>query len=716
MKIYQILDKIDDFQLFVPAFQREYVWKREHAKDLISSLIHDYPTGTMLTWETSNPPELKGGRKYDEKQGAIKLILDGQQRITTLYMLITGKIPPYYTEDDIKSKIRDLFINVETLELEYYKKSTMEKNPVWVNLTSVLKRKIRSMDIVDKLELLNDGNRIDRELWNKIDDNFKKIEGILEREFLEQSVPVKASIKEAIDIFYIVNASGVNLTDAELALAQISGYWPDARDRIKKKINELEEKGWAFKLDFMIYVLLGVMHNVGSKMEKLHSPDNMPRIKEYWERLENDTLDYVFNVMQSQAFIDHTKEINSVYALVPIIVFAFNKGNERMSEIEIKKAVMWFYYSQIRNRYISQMPQKLDKDLKIVSTEDNPFDTLLSIIANERKLVIDKDEFIRVGTSHPLWGLMRWYFKSRGAVCMTTGISIRKNMGKKYSLEWDHIFAYSVLKKAGYDWSLNRHKYYLAQEVTNRIVLTQIANRSKSDKLAENYLKEVDEKFPGALKLQCVPNDPELWKIENYENFIEARRILLAQELNDFLNNITEMKSEQGDMDLAEIIAGGETHEVEFKTTLRYDMRENRVNKILEGVIIKTIAAFSNGEGGMLIMGVNDDMEIVGLENDYNTLKDGTKDEFELHLRNLINKSYGTDFASTNIKITFPVVEDKEICLVEIKQGTKPLFTETKDKYGIMQEHFYLRSGNSSPALVPSEQVGYIRSRFNNVL
>lgn len=716
MKIYQILDKIDDHQLFVPAFQREYVWKRENAKDLIASLINDYPTGTMLTWETSNPPELKGEHKYHEKQGAIKLILDGQQRITTLYMLINGKIPPYYTEDDIKSKIRDLFVNVETLELEYFKKSTMEKNPLWINITDALGNKVRLRDVIDQLEENNNGERISRERENLIDDNFKKIERIKDREFVEQIVPVKASIKEAIDIFYIVNASGVNLTDAELALAQISGYWPDARDRIKKKIIELEGVGWAFKLDFMIYVLLGVMHNMGSKMEKLHSPDNMPRIKEVWEQLENDTLDYVFNIMQTQAYIDHTKEINSVYALIPIIVFAFNKGKGRMSHNEIKKAVKWFYYSQIRNRYISQLPQKLDKDIKIIATESDPFDKLLALIEADRKLEINKDEFIGIGVSHPLWGLMRWYFKSRGAVCLTTGISIRKNMGKKYSLEWDHIFAYSVLKKEGYDWSLNRLKYSLAQEITNRVVLTQVANRSKSAKLAENYLMEVKEQFPEALELQSIPKDNELWKLENFEQFLEARRILLADQLNEYLYNITEMKSKEVDMDLSEIIAAGESSYVEFKTTLRYDMRENRVNKILEGVILKTIAAFSNGEGGMLIMGVNDDMEIIGLDNDYNTLKEGDKDGFEIHLRNLINRTYGTDFASTNIKVSFPLVEDKEICLVEIKQGNKPLFTEAKDKYGITQEHFYLRSGNSSPALAPSEQATYIRSRFNNIL
>jgi uncharacterized protein with ParB-like and HNH nuclease domain len=87
MKISTILDKIDERQLFVPAFQREYVWKREDAKELIDSLVKSYPTGTMLTWETNKPPELKGQHVYDEKQGAVRILLDGQQRITTLYML-----------------------------------------------------------------------------------------------------------------------------------------------------------------------------------------------------------------------------------------------------------------------------------------------------------------------------------------------------------------------------------------------------------------------------------------------------------------------------------------------------------------------------------------------------------------------------------------------------------------------------------------------------
>jgi uncharacterized protein with ParB-like and HNH nuclease domain len=711
MKISQILDKIDERQLFVPAFQREYVWKRQNAKDLISSLIQDYPTGTMLTWETNYPPELKGDHKYDPRQGAVKLILDGQQRITTLYMLMTGNIPPYYKPHEILVDIRNLYVNVETLALEYYKVIIMENDPLWVNLTDIFQSKIRYRDVIDKLEAIQEGERISRERENKIDDNFRAIERIKDREFQEQIIPPKANIKEAIDIFYIVNASGVNLTDAELALAQISGYWPEARELFKAKLVELEKNGFEFKLDFIIYVLLGILHNMGSKLDKLHGEENKENIQAAWKRLDEDVLDYVFNIMKSQAFIDHTKEVNSVYAFIPIIVYTYNKGKDRLTQLEIKKAIKWFYYSQIRQRYISQLQQKLDKDIGIVVKEEHPFDKLLNLIALERPLEISKDEFTGSGVSHALWGLMRFYFKSKGAVCLSTGISIRKNMGKKYELEWDHIFPYSLLRDNGYNQN-NRLKYSYAQEITNRAVLTQVANRTKSNSMTEDFLNLAAEKFPNALKLQCIPEDRELWKLENFELFLEKRRSLLASELNTFLNGITETTLEEVDVDLLDLINEGENSQVEFKTTMRYDMRENTVNKKLEEVVIKTIAAFSNGQGGTLVMGVDDDQQIIGLENDYKTLKNGTKDEFELHLRNLVNYAYGVEFATNNLTISFPTIQDTEICIVEIKPGNRPIYSEVTDKNGGKSKKFYVRSGNSSQEIDITEVANYINNRF----
>jgi len=149
-------------------------------------------------------------------------------------MLIKGQIPPYYSAKEITTDTRELYVNLESLELSYYVKSRMENNPLWQNVTDVFQRKVRAKDVVRELE--ERGETVSRERDDRIDDNTRAIENILDRDFPEQTIPIKASVREAIDIFYKVNASGVALTDAELALAQISGYWPQARARFKAKL------------------------------------------------------------------------------------------------------------------------------------------------------------------------------------------------------------------------------------------------------------------------------------------------------------------------------------------------------------------------------------------------------------------------------------------------------------------------------------------------
>jgi hypothetical protein len=710
MKIRTILEKIDEKQLFIPAFQREYVWKRDDAKQLIDSLIKEYPTGTMLTWETANPPELKGPHKYNEKQGAVRLLLDGQQRITSLYMLITGELPSYYTISEIMNDTRGLYVNLETLELSYYMKTRMENNPLWQNITDVFQKRVGAFDLQTKFAAI--GKQIEMDELKKLNDNINKITGVLERDFPEQIIPVKATIREAIDIFYKVNASGVALTDAELALAQISGYWPQARDLFKAKLAKLEKEGFIFKLDFIVYVLLGCLYHMGSDMRKLHGEDNNNQLRAAWARLDTQVLDYVVNLLRSNAYVDHTDEINSIYALVPMIVYCFDKGNQHLTETEIRKMVKWFYYSQARARYVSQAPQKLDRDLRNVSESSQPFDDLLQVIAEENRLEITPSEFEGRGISHPLFRLMCWYHKSRGAVCFTTGIELRRNMGAKYQLERDHIFPSSELKKVGYNKE-NRVKYALAQELTNRAILTQFANRTKSASMADEYLAMVKSRFPRALALQSVPENEELWKIENYEDFLTERRKMLAERLNAFLEGITKTEEVSVPVSLEEMIAEGESDELEFKSSLRWDYAEAKVNKDLEMVIVKSVAAFANSQGGTLMIGVKDDGEILGLEHDYISLDGGDRDKFERHLRGILSNHLGASYVAGKVRVRFQVDGDElEVCQVEVLPAQQPIIVTLKDKGGQSVEKFFVRSGNSSQGLALSEMNVYIKERF----
>ncbi len=164
---------------------------------------------------------------------------------------------------------------------------------------------------------------------------------------------------------------------------------------------------------------------------------------------------------------------------------------------------------------------------------------------------------------------------------------------------------------------------------------------------------------------------------------------------------------------IKDIIKNGESAGLEFKSSLRYDLKEKQLNKALEGAILKSVAAFNNTDGGLLIIGVSDDARVLGLQDDYSTLKKADKDGFELHLRALISQAYGEHFAARRVEIFFPVLENKEVCVVKVKKGRNALYTSVVDKNGTKLEKFYIRMGNSSREIEKlSDIVDYQNQRF----
>lgn len=163
------------------------------------------------------------------------------------------------------------------------------------------------------------------------------------------------------------------------------------------------------------------------------------------------------------------------------------------------------------------------------------------------------------------------------------------------------------------------------------------------------------------------------------------------------------------------LINNGETSAVEYKSSLRYDYREQKENKILENVILKSISAFANAKGGTLIIGVDDDMNVLGLENDFRTLKKHTADYFELHLNRLITNQFGISFVNEYLLIYFEEFENKTICIIQINPANSPTFVKLKEKNGGVVEKFYVRSGNSSQQISSLKEIqDYVISRFRN--
>lgn len=163
-----------------------------------------------------------------------------------------------------------------------------------------------------------------------------------------------------------------------------------------------------------------------------------------------------------------------------------------------------------------------------------------------------------------------------------------------------------------------------------------------------------------------------------------------------------------------EILKEEENRYLEFKSSLRWDYRQQKVNPELEKVIMKTIAAFGNTDGGILLIGVDDDKNLLGLEKDFQTLKRTDADYYEVHLRNIMHKLMGVKYVSKYIRTEFEKVEDQKlICKIRVMSAKEPLFLKYTNKNGQVEEKFYVRSGNSSHEIESIAEINdYINTKF----
>ncbi|CAN7653147.1 DUF3320 domain-containing protein [Bosea sp. LjRoot9] len=159
------------------------------------------------------------------------------------------------------------------------------------------------------------------------------------------------------------------------------------------------------------------------------------------------------------------------------------------------------------------------------------------------------------------------------------------------------------------------------------------------------------------------------------------------------------------------LIAEGEGERLEFKETLRWDLRQGLVNKKLEDAAMKAIAGFSNHRGGTLLIGVRDDGVVQGLEPDLSSLG-GIRDRFELHLTNLIKDRFSESFRAGCVSVSYPVLRDKLICRVDIKRSRTPVYLALSEGNGPAAERLIVRSGASSPEIPLSQVASYVRDHF----
>lgn len=700
MKIRELIDGIRKRDIVLPEFQREYVWSRDQAKQLMVSLTNEYPVGSLLFWKTDQPPELKNVDHLPDKLGTTQIILDGQQRLTTLYMLMMGAIPPFYVEDDIRYDLQDLYFNLYTGEFQFYQASRMKDNPVWCSVVDCYNRADLNIFEIAK-DQAEDEQQVSR-LAERYNENLNDLRGVRGIDLPVQWIPPRATITDAIDIFDRVNSQGTKLTDAELALAHITGKWPQARRVMKDKIDDLSHRHFYFDLTFMTRALTGVVVK-RALFETIH---DQPRAKleQGWAELEK-ILDYLVTILPERAHIHSTDDLNTTNVLVPLLVYLSENEGKFPNDKAIKNAVHWLYAAHMWSRYTAQTDQRLEYDVSLVVRERSPWEALCNQIIDQRgRIEVKADDLEGRGVRHPLYRMSFILAKAHGAVDWSNGAPLVIPYGKSYEIHRHHIFPRSVLYDELYDSDNHLHRK-IVNEIANRAFLTADTNRSISDRLPAEYLPEVEERYPGALVKQFIPMNPELWELENYPQFLAARRETIACKINEFMAALITEPEVVHERPISELVALGESATLEFKSTLQWDVVQEKVNKHLRHSVLKTIAAFLNSAGGTLVIGVEDNGHVYGLENDIKTTGNSL-DRFEQLLTSLISDRIGVELGHF-IDIRHETIDDETVCVVDVDRSLEPAFLE-----GRRGREFYIRVGNTTRLLDAEETVDYVQMNW----
>ncbi|MGI5875479.1 MAG: GmrSD restriction endonuclease domain-containing protein [Dethiobacteria bacterium] len=522
MKIATILDQIDLGSIALPQFQRGYVWNREQVRGLMQSLYRRYPIGSLLVWVTQTDASVVRGM-HDSTPGVIKLLLDGQQRITSLYGIIRGKPPQFF--DGNPQTFTGLYFHLEDEVFEFYMSSKMKGNLLWINVTELMQSGVGSF-ISRLLE-----NPVILPQLDKYIQRLNAIEGIKYVDLhVEEVTGEDKTVDVVVDIFNRVNSGGTKLSKGDLALAKICAQWPSAREEMRRVLSEWQQAGFYFNQEWLLRNITAIL--TGEAFFSALKKVTPTAFKEGLVQAQN-ACNYLLNMISGRLGLDHDRVLGGRYAFPVMARYLVLKGGKIEKSWERHRLLYWYVHSFLWGRFAGSTETVLNQDLSVLEKDDEVLDRLIEQLQLSRgTLEVRPEDFAGWSLGARFYPMLYLLTRVTGALDWDSGVPLSAHLlGRLNSLQVHHIFPKKVLYNHGFEKPE-------VNAIANYCFLTQGANLAIKDKEPFVYFQEIERNHPGALASQWVPMDPELWKVENYREFLTARRCLLAEAANRFLEEL----------------------------------------------------------------------------------------------------------------------------------------------------------------------------------
>ena len=524
----EVLEQIEAGFYVVPEIQRSFIWRNTQIRDLVASIYNNFPIGAIIYWEIPDKFRNDYGDLFRPlaedlpKENGRYMIIDGQQRLTSLLLVKRGEIA-------IRGRKRriNLFFNPIDEEFELSSKK-IQKNPYWFNVTEVLNTEYVLELIEERADKYDPALRKNpqvRRNITKLRNVFETYEVHLIPAKLRYSEDFLSTFEKISRIFVNLNSKGTRIRMPDLALALLTAkvrkdIGTPFRQEFEEILKELENKKFPVDESVLIRLYLAIATGI-------------TRFNEAREELEKkegqELLDFLSEVKKSineavnllcELGIKSLKSLQSRYLLVPIAFLLYKEVilPKRIISEEFKEELSkWLILASQEKRYTGRLESELLEDTKAIE-KGSGINGLMENLRMREYPFFALDENYE---NQHITMLLLLYQKLR---TKDWNLDKRPRIPEIMEINPDdlhihHIFPKEFLERRGYmeEWD----------NVANITIISESANKKIKFRDPKEYLKELYEVDPELLEKHFIPTDKELWDINRFSEFLKERMRLI---------------------------------------------------------------------------------------------------------------------------------------------------------------------------------------------
>jgi hypothetical protein len=734
-----LIEDIDLGKIGLPELQRPFVWPNVNVRNLFDSLYRGYPAGFLLFWETGADAGLKG-IGFKNGQAVPKLaIVDGQQRLTSLYAVM--KAAEVLRANFKKERIRIAF-NPLSERFDVADAAILKDKSYIPDISVIWQPGTDLFEIADGyIEGLSEVRDLATDQIRRAKTAIGRLQKLPDFQFVALTLSSIVDAETIADVFVRINGEGKKLNQSDFIMTLMSVFWDQGRAELEAFAMQSTRPSDGQASPFNHFIkpapdqMLRATVGVALKRARLANVYSVLRGRDAQTGIDNpDRRAEQFALMQvaqkhvlkltnwhhflgsltlagyrGEKMISSQAAIIFIYVLYLIGAIDYSIDKTRMRQVIAE----FFFMAALTGRYTNSPETRFEADLGMIRdlADGEAFLSKLremsatTLTSDYWSITLPSQLATSAARSPSLFAYQAALIKL-DANALYSPVKIAALVdpavkGTKVAFEQHHLFPRGYLEQSG-TTDLKR-----INQIANFAPVEWPDNIKIGKKPPSEYVPPLDHKLTAAQREQMYGWHalPHLWWELPYDDFLVQRRVRMAsviQQAWELLTIGAPPAPELAPIVINDLISGGETDAVEFKSTLRTNLHTGQADEKIHLSALKTIAAFLNAKGGTLLVGVADNGEVLGLGAD----KFPNEDKMGLHLVNLIKDRLGEVFLPY-VHPRFEDHDEQRVLAIHCEKGPKAAFV----KDGNLQR-FFVRGGNATTELTGASVTDYVKQRF----